>query len=173
MSYFAPKLWLYVMIWLPQTTDNSKHFAQSLEIRGIESRLYLLFCGEYQYISSSAVKRISIFHECVAQVKLLIFSPHEIKYIWYLPKKVNFPFILYSTEIQKAQPNFSLFVSLNLTFFVCLLGITLGVNKFAHKKWLSIIFYDRNTRNQPLKKGYRLCLRIWLMCKLALHQVKQ
>ena len=40
MSYFAPKLWLYVMIWLPQTTDNSTYFAQSLKIRGIESRLY-------------------------------------------------------------------------------------------------------------------------------------
>ena len=37
--YFAPKLWLYVMIWLPRTTDNSTYFAQSLEIRGIESRL--------------------------------------------------------------------------------------------------------------------------------------
>ena len=41
MIYFAQKLWLYVMIWLPRTTDNSTHFAQSLEIRGIESRLYL------------------------------------------------------------------------------------------------------------------------------------
>ena len=39
VSYFAQKLWLYVMIWLPRTTDNSTHFAQSLEIRGIESRL--------------------------------------------------------------------------------------------------------------------------------------
>ena len=29
------------MIWLPRTTDNSTHFAQSLEIRGIESRLYI------------------------------------------------------------------------------------------------------------------------------------
>ena len=37
LSYFAPKLWQYVMIWLPRTTDNSTHFAQSLEIRGIES----------------------------------------------------------------------------------------------------------------------------------------
>ena len=35
--YFAPKLWLYVMVWLPRTTDNSTYFAQSLEIRGIES----------------------------------------------------------------------------------------------------------------------------------------
>ena len=40
VSYCAPKLWLYAMIWLPRTTDNSTHFAQSLEIRGIESRLY-------------------------------------------------------------------------------------------------------------------------------------
>ena len=39
VSYFAPKLWLYVMIWLSRTTDNSTHFAQSLEIRGIKSRL--------------------------------------------------------------------------------------------------------------------------------------
>ena len=40
-SYFAPKLWLYGMIWwLPRTSDNSTHFAQTLEIRGIESRLY-------------------------------------------------------------------------------------------------------------------------------------
>ena len=34
-----------------------------------------------KYISSSAVKKISIFHECVARVKMLIFSPHEMKYI--------------------------------------------------------------------------------------------
>ena len=39
-SYFAQKLWLFVMKWLPRTTDNSTHFAQSLEIRGIESRPY-------------------------------------------------------------------------------------------------------------------------------------
>ena len=38
-----------------------------------------------KYISSSAVKKISIFHECVARVKILIFSPHEMKYILYLP----------------------------------------------------------------------------------------
>ena len=38
-----------------------------------------------KYISSSAVKKISIFHECVARVKMLIFPPHEKKYILYLP----------------------------------------------------------------------------------------
>ena len=45
-----------------------------------------------KYISSSAVKNISIFNECVARVKMLIFSPHEMKYIWYLPRKSKFSF---------------------------------------------------------------------------------
>ena len=45
-----------------------------------------------KYISSSAVKKISIFHECVARVKMLIFSPHEMKYIWYLSRKSKFSF---------------------------------------------------------------------------------
>ena len=40
-----------------------------------------------KYISSSALKKSSIFHECAAPVKMLIFPPHEMKYIWYLPKK--------------------------------------------------------------------------------------
>ena len=52
MIYFAPKWRLYVMIWLPWTTDNSTYFAQSLEIRGIESRLYtyvfIIHATEYE-----------------------------------------------------------------------------------------------------------------------------
>ena len=60
---------------------------------------------------------------------MLIFSPHKMKYIWHLPKKANFLFILYSTEIQKSQPYFLLGrFSFDLTFTVCLLGIALGVN---------------------------------------------
>ena len=59
---------------------------------------------------------------------MLIFLPHEMKYIWYLTKKGNFLFILYSTEIQKAKPNFFLGrLSFDLTFAVCILGITLGI----------------------------------------------
>ena len=41
MNYFAPKWLVYIMIWLPRTTNNSTYFAQSIEIRGIEKRLYL------------------------------------------------------------------------------------------------------------------------------------
>ena len=32
-------------------------------------------------------EKIGTFHECVATVKVLIFSPHEMKYIWYFLKK--------------------------------------------------------------------------------------
>ena len=61
---------------------------------------------------------------------MLIFSPHEMKYIWYLPPKKS-KFSLYfilngNTEI---HPYFLLGrFSFDLTFAVCLLGITLGVN---------------------------------------------
>ena len=46
------------MIWLPRTTDNSTYFAQSLEIRGIESRLYI------QYISDVTLLCIGTFYSC-------------------------------------------------------------------------------------------------------------
>ena len=43
-------------------------------------------------------------------------------------KKVNFLFMLYSTEIQKTQPNFFLGrVSFDLIFAVCLLCLTMDV----------------------------------------------
>ena len=133
-----------------------------------------------KYISSSAVKNISIFHECLARVKMLIFSPHEMKYIWYLQKKkVNFLFILYSTEIQKSKLNFLLGrFSFDLTFAVCLLGITLGVNigckhSLHLENGLESYFNKWNARNQHLKKVYWVYLREGVTCKLALHQIKQ
>ena len=55
-----------------------------------------------KYISSSAVKN-QYYHECVARVYLLIFSPH----VWYLPKKnLLILWILYSGEIKKANLTF-------------------------------------------------------------------
>ena len=77
-------------------------------------RGYLLFWGEYQiYFIEFGDKnhhtRWNRFGIC--------------------PKNVNFLFILCSTEIQKTQPNFFLGCFLfDLTFAVCLLDITLGVN---------------------------------------------
>ena len=57
-----------------------------------------------------------------------IFTARDEIYLVFAEKKVNVLFILYSTEIQKAQPNFFLGrFSFDLTFAVCLLGITLGV----------------------------------------------
>ena len=56
-----------------------------------------------------------------------IFTARDEIYFVFAVKKVNFLFILYSTEIQKSQPYFLLGRFL-LTFALCLLGITLGVN---------------------------------------------
>ena len=44
-------------------------------------RVYLLFMMNAKYISSSAVKN-QYYHECVARVYLMIFSPHVLN----LPK---------------------------------------------------------------------------------------
>ena len=56
---------------------------------------------------------------------MLIFSPHEMKYIWYSPQKSKFSFLFYT---QRKYRNHNLTFYLDLTFAVCLLGITLGVN---------------------------------------------
>ena len=91
-----------------------------------------------KYISSSAVKKKSVFFTSYALVKMLIFSLHEMKYIWYLPKKSKFSFYF----ILKAQPNFfHCCFSFDLTFSVC-------------RKWLKLYFNERNARNQHLKKVY-------------------
>ena len=58
-----------------------------------------------------------------------IFTIRDEIYLAFAEKKENFIFILYSTEIQKSQPYFLLGrFSFDLTFAMCLLGITLGVN---------------------------------------------
>ena len=58
-----------------------------------------------------------------------IFTARDEIYLVFAEKKVNFLFILYSTEIQKSLPYFLLGrFSFDLTFAVCLLGIPLGVN---------------------------------------------
>ena len=49
------------MIWLPRFTDNSTYFAQSLEIRGIESRLYVTMKVEIKVIKTLVFGRLSLF----------------------------------------------------------------------------------------------------------------
>ena len=62
-----------------------------------------------------------------------IFTARDEIYLVFDEKKVNFLFILYSTEIQKSQPYF-LLGGFYLTLAVCLLGITLGGNVVCTKK---------------------------------------
>ena len=79
-----------------------------------------------KYISSSAVKKISIFSRVRSTSENAdIFTARDEIYLVFAEKKVNFLFILYSTEIQKPQPYFLLGrFSFDLTFAVCLLAIT-------------------------------------------------
>ena len=48
------------MIWLPRTTDNSTYFAQSLEIGGIESRLYIVLFDLILYIAVNNFSVMSV-----------------------------------------------------------------------------------------------------------------
>ena len=80
--------------WVGITQQNTDHGKAHLSSR-YSIYILILWNGHIEdiyffevntkYISSSAVKKISIFHECVARVKMLIFSPHEMEYILYLP----------------------------------------------------------------------------------------
>ena len=82
-----------------------------------------------------------------------IFTTRDKIYLVLAEKKVNFLFILYSTEIQKAQTNFFLGrFSFEVTFAVCLLGITLvslhlGCKRSLHlENGLECCFNERNVR---------------------------
>ena len=60
---------------------------------------------------------------------MLIFSPHEMKYIWYSPKKSKFSFyFMLNGNTESTNLLFLGRFSFDVTFAVCLLGITLGVN---------------------------------------------
>ena len=100
--------------------------------RGYVYNIYF-FSANTKYISSSAVKKISIFHECVARVKMLIFSPHEMKYIWYLPKKSKFSlyFILNgNTEITTLLFTWSFLVRFD--FCSVFIGYNIGCKHSLH-----------------------------------------
>ena len=83
------------MIWLPRTADNSTYFAQSLEIRGIESRLYSSMLQEYSAILFAFIKLLFVFQTFVLsiferpltqQVLLYIFqlSRHLVLVLWHM-----------------------------------------------------------------------------------------
>lgn len=55
-------------------------------------RGYLLFCSEYHKYLHRMWWKHWYFHECEARVKMQMFSKHEMKYFWYLPKKSKFSF---------------------------------------------------------------------------------
>ena len=72
---------------------------------------YFNFWGEYEMYFECGIK-ISIFHECAARVKNVMFSQNEMKYIWYLPKKSKFSFyFILNRTYRKRNLTFSLVIS--------------------------------------------------------------
>ena len=72
-----------------------------------------------------------------------------VQYSWYLLKKVNFLFILYSTEIQRAEPNFFLGRFLFDLTFAVFIGYNIGCNitNILHLK-----SFDKNPGPKIAKK---------------------
>ena len=69
------------------------------------NRGYLLFLGEYQIYFIECVENIRIFRSAqYSSVKILMFSTHEMKYIWYIciyrKSKFSFYFILFIGYMQ-------------------------------------------------------------------------
>ena len=55
-------------------------------------RGYLFFCIEYHKYCHQMKWKHQYFHECEAQVKIWMFSLHEMKFLWYSLKKNKFSF---------------------------------------------------------------------------------
>ena len=91
MNYFAPKWLVYVMIWLPRTTDNSTYFAQSLEIRGMESRLYIQYVPRSYGVDHLFYHKISVWFyvvECNNPESLPFCTPFLIFFFLYFSYKI-------------------------------------------------------------------------------------
>ena len=102
---------------------------------------------------------------------MLIFSPHEMKYIWYLPKKSKFSFYFIlngNTEITTLIFTWSFLVRFD--FCSVFIGYNIGSKR---SNGLESYFNEWNARNQHLKKVCWVCLRVGVTCKLALRQVLQ
>ena len=72
---------------------------------------------------SSNVLKHQKFQEGVARVKFLIISTHKMKYFWYLPKRVNFLFIV---TVKEKNLNFSLSFLGNFTKLSAFSGCNIG-----------------------------------------------
>ena len=57
-----------------------------------------IFGGEYQIYFKCGEKTRSC-HECIAHMKVQIFSLHKMEYIWYLPKNIIFECKMYMNNL--------------------------------------------------------------------------
>ena len=138
-------------------------------------RGYLLFWGEYQIYFIECGEKNQYFSRVRSTSENADISPHEMKYIWYLPKKRKFSFYFITngiTEITTLLLTWSFLVGFD--FCSVFIGYNIGCKRSLHlENGLESYFNEWNARNQHLKKVYWVCLRVGVTCKLALRQVKQ
>ena len=84
------------MIWLPRTTDNSTYFAQSLEIRGIESRLYIVSVTFTKFLYMDMTIALKSLNEMQQTVSIRLPLYHTILQLYTL---LTFKCITFNADI--------------------------------------------------------------------------
>ena len=85
--------------------------------------MYFIECGE----------KFIIFHECVARVKLLIFSPHEMKFISYLLKKSKFSvYFILNGNTESTAELFTWSFLVQFDFCSVFIGYNIGCEHCLH-----------------------------------------
>ena len=99
---------------------------------------------------------------------MLIFSPHEMKYIWYLPKKSKFSlYFILNGNIEITTLLFTWSFLVRFDFCSVFIGYYIGCKRSLHlENGLESYFNEWNARNQLLKKVYWVCLRVGVTCNL-------
>ena len=106
---------------------------------------------------------------------MLIFSPNQIKYIWYSSQKSKFYFyFILNGKNRKHNLTLSLVDTRTIWLFQCFSNYNIGCKQSLHLENGSESYFNEwNIRISILKKVLWVCLGIDVTCKLALHQTKQ
>ena len=75
-----------------EKSENATHYViVNLRFNFIVANIFAIICTLILFCSFD-----QNFHECAAPVNMFMFSTHEMKYIWYSPKKKQIFFLFYT-----------------------------------------------------------------------------
>ena len=121
------------------TSAYAKMFCKSILYEYIEDIYF--FEVNINYISSNVLK-ISVFPRMRSTSEMMMFSTQEMKYVWYLSKKVNFLLILYLRELRISditRVNFVCFIVLSVCNIGCKRSLHLEICAECHfNEWITV-----------------------------------